>query len=215
MERTTYRLIMPPILIKKKYICKKQMTRSMKIRLTTPWNERFPVLIILLLLLLPVYGQDSIIVFSDTSSTLCPESLSADSLWTPPATPQVSPHIFEWAEEIQGEGLLDFFLHMMGISGVLFILVFIFQLLIPVIGIALLIFFLCRKSRKKTETSTTCRATDERTHLLKKAIRRGAWGVGLILVESIFQFTSLLYLAGIILLCMAATNWLYTRIHKK
>lgn len=57
---------------------------------------------------------------------------------------------------------------------------------------------------------------DRRNQLLKQsAIKNACWGVGLIVIEWIIDFTDLLYVVGVVMLCIAANDWLTTLIKKK
>jgi hypothetical protein len=51
--------------------------------------------------------------------------------------------------------------------------------------------------------------------LKQSAIKNACWGVGLIVIEWIIDFTDLLYVVGVVMLCIAANDWLTTLIKKK
>ena len=51
--------------------------------------------------------------------------------------------------------------------------------------------------------------------LQESAIKYACWGVGLIAVEWIIDLTSLLHVAGVVLLCIAAGDWLTALVSKK
>lgn len=189
----------------------------MKISNSITRHKRFFLTCLLFMFILPIFGQDSIVAYSDTTTILESEQHFTDSLWNQAYQPTPHSHLFEWIQDLEDLGPLDFLLHFMGINVILFLLVFFALIFIPLIGIAFFAFFLYRYFHPKEagKTSSVQPLEIKREQLLEKAIRRGCWGGGLIVVEAIFQISSLLYLAGIILLFTAAANWLYTRIHHK
>ena len=96
--------------------------------------------------------------------------------------------------------------------------------LIPVLLVLLAVYLIYRSHREKNmriERSAydpEKRTVDEdrRNQLLKQsAIKNACWGVGLIVIEWIIDFTDLLYVVGVVMLCIAANDWLTTLIKKK
>ena len=96
--------------------------------------------------------------------------------------------------------------------------------LLPLLVVGLAIYLIYRSNREKKRRIEEMsydperKTVDEnlRNRLLQEsAIKYACWGVGVILTEWIIGLTSLLYVIGVALLCIAAGNWLNSRIGRK
>ena len=165
-------------------------------------------------------AQNGITVYSDTVSVL--EDVADDSTWNSPTS--VCSHAFSLLEDMEDEGIMDFLSGLLGIGGVFLIVSTVILFLIPVLLVFsagyLIYRFLREKSRRieRAAFDPEKRAVDEdrRNQLLRQsAIKNACWGVGLIVIERIIDFTDLLYVVGVAMLCIAATDWLTTLVKKK
>ena len=153
------------------------------------------------------HAQGGITVYSDTVSVL--EDAADDSVRQSPA---VVPGAHFFSHDVFDDGgVFDFLSGIMGMTGMLLILA----------SIAYLIYRSSRNKRMEIEREAydpTHKTVDEekRSRLLKQsAIKYACWGVGLIAVEWIIDLTSLLHVAGVVLLCIAAGDWLTALVSKK
>lgn len=177
---------------------------------------------LLLAILLPTRAcaQDSITAYSDTVSVL--EDAVADSTrhLPAPAPWQAIPidHLFE------SIALPDFLSSIFGLTGMLLALCILVFFLLPLLVVGLAIYLIYRSNREKKRRIEEMsydperKTVDEhlRNRLLQEsAIKYACWGVGVILTEWIIGLTSLLYVIGVALLCIAAGNWLNSRIGRK
>lgn len=161
-----------------------------------------------------------ITVYSDTTSVL--EDAATDTAQTSTA-PFVS-YSFPADEFFENNGWLDFLTDVAGATGILLFLFTIFMFLLPLVAIGLILYLIYRSSRNRKRNIEQMaydpeRKTvdeDKRNRLLKQsAIRYACWGIGMMAVEWIINFSRLLYVAGVILLCIAAGDWLSTLVTKK
>ncbi len=176
-------------------------------------------LLVLCCLSMNGYAQADFTVYSDTVSIL--QDSVQDSLWN-----QMQPNYrqeFDLTDDMGIESIFEFMSQMLGMTGFIFVLVMLLLLGFPLIAIGLIIYLVYRLNREKNRHREQMQGTgavmmDEATTDAlnkQKAIRRACWGIGLIAVEWIAGITILLYIAGVILLCAGAVNWLTTLIHKK
>ena len=158
--------------------------------------------------------------YSDTTAVL--EDAATDTAWNQPASSVPSGFLTE--ELIGNDGILDLLSGMIGLTGVFLILFAVLIFLFPLLVVGLIIYLIYRSNReKKREIERRAynperKATDEdtRDRLLKQAaVKYACWGVGCIVVEWIIQLTSLLHVVGVILLCIAAGDWLTAQIGRK
>ncbi|MCD8318571.1 MAG: hypothetical protein LUC45_06945 [Paraprevotella sp.] len=182
----------------------------------------------LLLCLLAVFlrptvirAQNGITVYSDTVSAL--EDTPDDSVWDHSGNSAASPST-PLPDDWEDNGFFDFMSHVLGLTGFVLILVAIGIFLFPLIAIGVIIYLIYRLNQEKRRNEEGGRSTarpqamDEATQVMQLKqlpIRRACWGVGLIVVERIADITFLLYLVGVVLLCMAAGNLLTALTHKK
>ena len=119
---------------------------------------------------------------------------------------------------------MDFLSGLLGIGGVLFTILTVILFLIPALLVLLAVYLIYRSHREKNRRIERAaydperRTIDEdtRNQMLKQsAIKNACWGVGLIVVEWIIDFTDLLFVVGVVMLCIAANDWLTTLINKK
>ena len=166
------------------------------------------------------WAQNGITVYSDTVSAL--EDVADDSTWNTP--PSVYSHTFSLMEDLGNEGILDFMSGLLGIGGVLLTVLTVILFLIPVLLVLLVVYLIYRSHREKNmriersayDPEKRMVDDDRRNQLLKQsAIKNACWGVGLIVIEWIIDFTDLLYVVGVVMLCIAANDWLTTLIKKK
>lgn len=166
------------------------------------------------------WAQNGITVYSDTVSAL--EDVADDSTWSSP--PSVYSHTFSLMDDLGNEGVLDFLSGLLGIGGVLFTILTVILFLIPALLVLLAVYLIYRSHREKNRRIERAaydperRTIDEdtRNQMLKQsAIKNACWGVGLIVVEWIIDFTDLLFVVGVVMLCIAANDWLTTLINKK
>ena len=188
------------------------------LHLTPAWRKKATLLSLLFIILQTVQAQDSIVAYSDTVSILA--DVADDSLWNQSAVPPFSG--FDDWEITEDNGMLDFMAHVFGLTGGILLLLTILIFLFPILVIALIIYLIYRlnrgKKRNDAPAGTGTAPLDEATrNTLRRqsAIRNACWGVGLIVMEWAVGLTSLLYVGGIILLCIAAGDWLSTLIRKK
>ena len=167
-----------------------------------------------------VLAQNGITVYSDTVSALV--DVADDSTWSSP--PSVYSHTFSLMDDLGNEGVLDFLSGLLGIGGVLFTILTVILFLIPALLVLLAVYLIYRSHREKNRRIERAaydperRTIDEdtRNQMLKQsAIKNACWGVGLIVVEWIIDFTDLLFVVGVVMLCIAANDWLTTLINKK
>ena len=165
------------------------------------------------------WAQNGITVYSDTVSAL--EDVADDSTWNTP--PSVYSHTFSLMEDLGNEGILDFMSGLLGIGGVLLTVLTVILFLIPVLLVLLVVYLIYRSHREKNmriersayDPEKRMVDDDRRNQLLKQsAIKNACWGVGLIVIEWIIDFTDLLYVVGVVMLCIAANDWLTTLIKK-
>lgn len=166
-----------------------------------------------------VYAQ-GITVYSDTTAIL--EDATTDTAWNQ-TTPFVPPS-FPLEDLFGNDGFLDLLSSMLGFTGFFLILFAILILLFPLLIVGLIIYLIYRSNRKKKqdierqaydpERKTMNEETRNRL-LQQAAIRYACWGIGCIAIEWILQLTNLLYVAGVVLLCIATGDWLTTLIGKK
>ncbi len=166
------------------------------------------------------HAQGGITVYSDTVSVL--EDAADDSVRQSPAVVPGA-HVFSH-DVFDDGGVFDFLSGIMGMTGILLILASIVAFLLPLLAVALIAYLIYRSSRNKRmeierEAYDPARKTvdeEKRSRLLKQsAIKYACWGVGLIAVEWIIDLTSLLHVAGVVLLCIAAGDWLTALVSKK
>ena len=166
------------------------------------------------------WAQNGTTVYSDTVSAL--EDVADDSTWNTP--PSVYSHTFSLMEDLGNEGILDFMSGLLGIGGVLLTVLTVILFLIPVLLVLLVVYLIYRSHREKNmriersayDPEKRMVDDDRRNQLLKQsAIKNACWGVGLIVIEWIIDFTDLLYVVGVVMLCIAANDWLTTLIKKK
>ena len=169
-----------------------------------------------------LHAQSGITVYSDTISVL--EDAAADTTWNSPA--QTLPPNFPFDNFFGNEGFSDFFsgiMGFMGLTGIMLILVAIFFSLLPLLVIGLIVYLIIRSSREKRQRiereayDPAHKTVDENTksRLLKQsAIRNACWGTGIIITEWIIGLTSWLHVIGVVLLCIAAGDWLNSRLEK-
>lgn len=165
-------------------------------------------------------AQNGITVYSDTVSAL--EDAVDDSTYsTPPATYS---HTFSLMEEFGHEEILDLLSGFFGIGGVLLIILAFITFLIPVFLVLLAVYLIFRSHRENNRRIEQAaydpgsRTIDEdaKNRMLKQsAVKNACWGIAIIVIECIIDFTDLLHVVGIAMLCMAASDWLTTLIRKK
>ena len=164
-------------------------------------------------------AQNGIVAYSDTLSVL--EDATDDSLQGTTASPPSSSGFF-WADSMDNSGIPDFFSHFFELTGGLMILLAIVVFLFPFLAIGLIVYLIYRLNREKSRnaarafpTGTPPDSAEREAQLKRSAIRHACWGVGLIAIEGVAHISSLLNVAGIILLCIAAGDWLTSFIRKK
>lgn len=182
----------------------------------------WPILFLLFVAVLPAVAgaQDSLVAYSDTTDVLLGAS-PADTLWA--AEADSWPDAEAW-NEITNNDILKSFARMMGLTGFMMILAVLFFLLFPFLALGAIIYLLYRLNRtrqRQTEQQTATpapAAPEDRNEALvrlkEQALRRACWGIGLLSAQALFDISSLLGIAGIALLCMAAYDWMRTRIRK-
>ncbi len=164
-----------------------------------------------------IAAQDSIVAYSDTTSALS-DTMTDDSIYH-------SSSASAWPDEditddLADHNIFEFMSHLLGITGVIAILTGVLILLFPLIAIGVIIYLLYRLNREKqrhTEQippSTPENMSAQAILYKETAIRRACWGIGLILVEWIADIADLLYIIGVVLLCMAAFSWMRAQIRK-
>lgn len=156
------------------------------------------------------YAQ-GITAYSDTTAVL--EDAATDTAWNQPA-----PFVRLPLEDFFGnDGFLDLIAGMLGLTGFFLILFATLAFLLPLLAVGLVIYLIYRSNRKKKQDierqayDPERKTVDEETRnglLQQAAIRYACWGVGCIAVEWILHLTSLLHVAGVVLLCIAAADWL-------
>lgn len=175
------------------------------------------VMLFVFVCLTGITGQDSIVVYSDTTSAL--QNAEADDSIYASSTASAWPDD-SFPDEIAGHGMLEFMSHILGLTGIIAILAGVLIFLFPLIAIGLIIYLIYRLSREKQRNTEHCAPSapeDEVSRALRykeAAIRRACWGAGLLLVEWIADIADLLYIIGIVLLCMAAYSWMNAQIRK-
>lgn len=163
-----------------------------------------------------VTGQDSIVAYSDTTSVL--QDAVDDSIYDSSSTSTWPDDYFP--DDIVDHDMFDFLSHIMGLTGIIAILVSMIIFLFPLIAIGVIIYLIYRLNREKQRNAEHFTASDPGDEFARAiryketAIRRACWGTGLILVEWIADMTDLLYIIGIVLLCMAAFSWMSAQIRK-
>lgn len=170
-----------------------------------------------------LHAQSGITVYSDTVSVL--EDATTDSTWTAPSP--ALPANFPLNDLFGNDGFSDFFsgiMGFMGLTGIMLILVAIFFSFLPLLAIGLIIYLIIRSNREKRQRidreayDPERKIVDEnvKNRLLKQsAIRHACWGTGIIITEWIIGLTSWLHVIGVVLLCIAAGDWLNSRIGKR
>ncbi len=165
-------------------------------------------------------AQNGVTVYSDTVSVL--EDVAGDSAWN--SSPSVYSRTFSLMGNPEDEGFLDFLSGFLGVGGVLLAIFTVILFLLPVLLAALAVWLIYRSRRKRNARIERIafdpekRTVDEdmKNRLLKQsAIKNACWGVGLIVVGLIVDFTVLLHVAGVVMLCMATGDWLATLVKKK
>lgn len=162
-------------------------------------------------------AQDSIVVYSDTTSALI-DAEPNDSLWNTSAPSGWQDDFFP--DNFTGNGIFNLMSGLMGFTGIIAVLFGLLFFLFPLLAIALIIYLIYRLNREKQRNreyaSPKIPENDAERKLKHKehAIRQVCWGVGLILVEWIADVAEILYIIGIVFICMAAFNWLSLQIRK-
>lgn len=189
----------------------KQILRSFRIR-----NLAF--MLLLFAVSIGISAQDSIVVYSDTTSIL--EGTTADDGgWS--TSPSGFLQDSDFWEETEGHGLMDFAYHILGLTGLFAILVCLLIFLFPLIAIGIIIYLIYRLNREKQRNAYNGKQeryapednTTRNIRYKELAIRRACWGAGLIAVELLADITDVLYIIGVVLLCMAAYNWFSAQIN--
>lgn len=184
--------------------------------------QKAACLVLLWVCLAPAMGhvQGGITVYSDTVSVL--EDAADNSVQQSP-TDTTGAHFF-FHEVFDHGGIFDFMSGVLGMTGILLILSTIVAFLLPLLAVILVAYLIYRSTRnKRMEIERKAydpvrKVVDEekRNQLLKQsAIKYACWGAGLIAVEWIIDLTSLLHVAGVVLLCIAAGDWLTAIVSKK
>lgn len=174
-------------------------------------------LLFLLAFLTDVPAQDSIVVYSDTTSAL-QNALPDDTVWNSSSSPI-------WPDDstpdsIDRHDMFDLMSHLLGLTGIIAIVVGVIFLLFPLIAIGLIIYLVYRLNREKQRNrefaapASSCSEAERIIRYKELAIRRACWGIGLILVEWIADIANILYIIGVVLLCMAAFGWMNAQIRK-
>ena len=162
-------------------------------------------------------AQDSIVVYSDTTSALT-DAEPNDSLWSTSSPTAWQDDIF--SDNVVESGILDMIPGLLGFTGIIAVLFGLLFFLFPILVIALIIYLIYRLNREKQRNGEYASPkipendTERRLRHKEHAIRQVCWGVGVILVEWIADITEFLYIIGVVLICMAAFNWLNLQIRK-
>lgn len=175
----------------------------------TPYRLMSCLVFVLCLLCAPaVMAQDSLVVYSDTSDV----AYATDSLIT---IDTMIPDSTVWLPSIDGSDHgFGFLSWMAGLTGVLFVLMLLLIIGLPIAVVALIIYLIyrLRRERQLRRELAGRQAGENGTAIYidhrQRAIERACWGVGLIAVEYIIDFSTLLYIGGVILLCMALSDLL-------
>ena len=169
-----------------------------------------------------VTAQTGITVYSDTTDTLpAPENdTTYQNAYNFPAYPDPN---FVWDED-GGSGFFNFLSGLLGLTGGLLTFILLIFIVFPVIAIGIIIYltYQLNQERKKNQqggrsaTVEMPKDKETQTRLLKeRAIRLMCWGIGIIIIDAIAFNSSLLRIVGVVLLCIAAADWLITIIRKR
>lgn len=160
------------------------------------------------------YGtaQDSIVVYSDTTSVL--ESAGPDSLQVP-YSPSGAHHV-NYQIDLTPSFFQNLLSNLFGFTGIMAFLLIGLIILFPLLAIAAIIYLIYRATRNPSTAPPSGAQTPAAGSVAMKqqAIHRACWGVGLIVVEWIINWSALFYVAGVVLLCMAIAQWLSASIKK-
>ncbi len=188
----------------------------------TAWHRLLGLCLLYCLVFTPagICAQNGITVYSDTVSVL--EDAEDDDAWD--SSIPVGNGTFIPDVDFDEEGMLGLLAGILGVTGFALVIIIILAFLVPVLVMILIVSLIYRSGRMKRQhiehTATDPENgevnEDIKNRLLRQtAIRYACGGAGLIAIEYVVQLTFLLYVAGITLLCLAASNWLTTLVGKK
>lgn len=160
-------------------------------------------------------AQDSLTVFSDTTSVLDSEPDTSQTT-TVDLDDWTDDDLSDWPQSFMPETmktLLSFFTGMMGVTGILAVFVFLMFVFFPIIAIIAIIILIYKLNREKEKNHNpewhqpgpTQSHPVSRQYLKDQAINRFMWAVALLLLYWLLGW-SILGIIGIILLCIAGSQ---------
>lgn len=179
-------------------------------------------LLTLSLSFLNIAAQTGITVYSDTSNTL-PNSdndTAYQNAYNYPAYPDPD---FVWDED-GGSGIFNILSSLLGLTGGLLTLILLIFIFFPVIAIGIIIYLVCQLNRERKRNQESGPAPgfeipkdkEAQMRLLReRAIRLACWGAGVIIINFIAFDSTLILIVGVVLLCIAAADWLITVVRKR
>lgn len=166
-------------------------------------------------------AQSGITVYSDTTDSALDSDVDSayQSIYSFPSYPDPAG---VW-EDVVGSGLLGFLSSLLGLTGGLLILIALIFVLFPFIAIGLIVYLAYALHREKKRNNGNGqdvfdeRPKDKATQdllLKEKAIRLACWGMGIVIVNFVAFKSTFILIVGVVLLCIAAADWLITIIRR-
>lgn len=155
-------------------------------------------------------AQDSLTVFSDTTSVL---SSTADSLQTLPGTDDwITEDLPEWSTPFVSD-VLSMLLGAAGLTSILAVFIILIIILFPLIAIIAIIVLVYKLTKQKNRTNESQKQSEHssrrdfqsRQYLKDQAINSFMWAVALLLLYWLLGWT-ILAIGGIIFLCIAGSQ---------